>query len=171
MSSDDPTDDELEREAARDVPLPLGGSARHAPRLETKSRAINPRALLEAERAAQSDDRVTIRRDELPDLDAILEQLEARRRPMQASSEAFASGRRTGDRPVGLGLIRPPRRAAEAHAEPAPVANAENARAWDRYVAAALGVCAMFGLQDPELTATAVAVADQLLEERRKRFG
>lgn len=168
MSADDPTDDELEREARADVPLPQGGNLRHSPRLSGESRAINPRALLMAEAEAQSQGpRQPFDRN--PNEQAHDAWRERERREVRHRYEAagpppgLESGRSRGLRLVA-GDPPPPA------PPPRAVAPSSEAEAWDRYVCAALGVAvAILPGQDPE--PIALAVADRLLEERRRRFG
>jgi hypothetical protein len=163
MSADDPTDDELEREAARDIPSALGGTRHHAPKLEAVSRAIDlreMRPLLEAEREA-SDSRMG----------------SARGGPEYVPPGYPGPGRRHASLPVAKPemdrIVHSQRSASPLGSALRPQAPAatrvlidEEAAAWDRYVAAALPIVA--NQQLPE--AAACAVADVLLEERRRRF-
>lgn len=114
MSSDDPSDDELDREAARDVPLALGGTRRHSPKLSDEPRGINlreMRPILEAERAAAS--------------------------PAQGGYVGVDRGDprhfpQPAPNPV-VQLVRTPRQAE-------PQRDTASAEAWDRYVVAALAI-------------------------------
>lgn len=172
MSADDPNDDELEREAARDVPAHIS-NPRHSPKLDGVSRAINPRELLEAERLGQGGS--TRERgpfQDFPDLEAEMERRMRERgrpeprsplravRPAPGPANVF-SNPMTGNL---LGMMRPPAR------EPETVSpDADLARAWDRYVAASLPVAVALGAEDP--IGHAATFADMLLNERKRRFG
>lgn len=170
MSADDPTDDELDREAAREVPLALGGTARHAPKLETRSRAINPRAQLQAEAESQSRDSGgagILSGREMRGL------MGAHTAPAGIDSRAAAL-RGLPRTPAGrLSFLRDLGPADPTPAPPPPEPTTEP-EAWDRYVAAALGACALLSASGivavGELEATALDLADRLLEERRRRF-
>ncbi len=151
MSADDPTDDELEREAIRDIPAHIG-SARHAPKLSAESRAINPRAFLAEERAAHN-----------PPQASPSTFYEGRSEPMQRRP-ALVPPRPTPSIAAGLGQL--PYRSPAPPVPPPPAV--PDVLAWDQYVRAALPL--VVGLVDnPE--EIAAQLADRLLEERRRRFG
>lgn len=163
MSSDDPTDDELEREAARDVPLPHGGTGRHAPRLGDASRAINPRALIMAEAEGQA----RMPRPLMPyevDPDPYRQGPPRQDRAEPAAYEGHANFLRAlqGGRGRSIAAEPPPT---------APARQPADAAAWDAYAAAALAAFIHHapGLPIQDLAATAASCADALLDERRRR--
>lgn len=141
MSADDPTDDELERDLNRDLPL---RARQHGPKLGTESRAINPRELLAAEAAGQGGELEDYRQ-------SAPEPPRAPRRPPPRQDEPALRG---NVRP----LRRPPTLSAGAEAAPS-----YDALVWERFVIAALPLA--------DSVAAAAELADILLEERRRRFG
>lgn len=179
-----PSDDAMDADAARDVPAAIG-SLRHAPKLSRESRAINPRALLAAEAAAQSGDP-----DYEPDYEMRVHP-EARRArhapppPADPYAHAWAPPPNVEPRPRehstlprGMPRVVPP--------PPAPpvrpplfgtaltsARELEERQAWDAYAAAALqsAIISAGGVFLEEQTQIAAAVADTLLAERRERFG
>jgi hypothetical protein len=175
MSAEDPTDDELEREASRDVSAAIG-SPRHAPKLSAESRAINPRALLEAEARAQSGEPESeeryfapadvgrVRRD-FPDIGRRMDRLVAEHERTVARREPPMSGASPLARRRQIETEPPP----PAKHEPTPTPFHPDAVAWDRYVCATLLFVQNMGVEEPEQLA--VELADWLLTERRKRFG
>ena len=148
MSADDPTDDELEREARADVPI---ASRKHGPKLGTESRAINPRELLEAERYGQSQD----------PLEGAY-QAGAPRRPFGEPRPTHAMTREPAprqDQPAMRGRVMPFRRR-----EPPPTLEPFVPDGiWDRYLIAAIALT--------DTVEAAAELADMMLEERRRRFG
>lgn len=170
MSADDPTDDELEREAARDVPLAMGGSRGHAPKLSQESRAINPKQLLADEARAQGGE-LEDRMMNAPDLAEYMERqrrmgerTQTRQGPPPVRREPPRSGASPLARSREIQTEPPP-----AKHEPAPTLFHPDAVAWDRYVSACLIVANANGAADPMVLAT--EMADWLLAKRRERFG
>ena len=159
MSANDPTDDELEREARNDIPLPMGGTGRHAPRLGTESRAINPRAVLMAEADAQS----------APGPNMAAYQAQRQAQPWEGAID------RTFERPipgVRQSLVAPLPSRLEPPPPPAPARANPLEHAWDEYAAHALAAYIAYApnAEPGQLAHFAAAAADALIAERKARF-
>ncbi len=180
----------MDADAARDVPAAIG-SIRHAPKLGRESRAINPRALLAAEAAAQSGDP-----DYEPEPDYEMRVHPEARRARHAPSppaDPYAHAwsppppnvaprpREHSTLPRGMPRVVPPPAPAPPARPPlfgtalTSARELEERQAWDAYAAAALqgmsggNIFESYG-QAPAI-AWAVELADALLAERRERFG
>lgn len=147
MSADDPTDDELEREAMRDVPVAMGGGGRHAPRLSDEPRAINLR-----DRATQ-DALQLIREERGRERDRLDNAMQPP--PMMAPPAPRLAPAVTAAPKLGARTAPPSGMSSEAEV-------------WDGYILAALVAGAHLGQDD---AGSAVGLADYLLEQRRQRFG
>jgi hypothetical protein len=173
VSITDPTDDELEREAARDVSLAAGGTARHAPRLSDEPRGIN---LAEMRGELNQDRAVAAMRDQravMGRTDSVPEGLLSRRGGLALAGGVGAldgalsryDGQSAPRSPLAPRReVRPEATIHDEGFKPSPL---ELARAWDQYASAALALCE--GQEDPE--GAAGLVADRMLEERKRRFG
>lgn len=176
MSANDPTDDELEREAARDVPIALGGTPRHAPKLSNESRAIDLRAVrgeLDREREMRASREQHSMGTSVPEgllsgiggriSDRALGDYEYQPRHQAPAGRgvAFLPGTTAAERENARLDAIPLRR----ESAPSPREGLDlraDAVCWREFVVAALPLVGT--------TADAIAVADQLLAERRKRF-
>lgn len=171
MSADDPSDEAMDAEFMRDAGGGPYAAARHAPKLSNVSRAINPRALLSAEAEGQQRDehQAMVQGYAEPPPGLVSRQQIAAGDPYNAAREF----RPNTTLPRGMPAVRipPPPQRREVAPPPAPRVN-EDARAWDAYAAAALqGLAALLGSYDQSaVIGEATALADALLEERRRRF-
>lgn len=158
MSENDPTDDELEREARNDVPLAYGGTRRHAPKLSNEPRGID----LQAMRPIMQAEREAAEMRGFGAADAAGSRLVANHGALAAQGALQGAGQNVSLLAARLHQTRDERMyASESRQRPA--SKADDAQAWDRYVTAALPMV--------QSETDACAVADALLAERRRRFG